>query len=114
MIERIGLEVHDVLASEERAIIFGELASRIKSTGKTVEQAYAIVLTIAGDEITASSCSKKALQRLTLHAPDTSENLNRADVGSRAERCEAYRRRGLGGIASTARSIMASPVTGLF
>jgi uncharacterized protein len=52
MIERIGLEVLDVLASEERAIIFGELASRIKSTGKTVEQAYAIVLTIAGDEIT--------------------------------------------------------------
>jgi len=52
MIERLGLEVHDVLASEERAIIFGELASRIKSTGKTVEQAYVIVLTIAGNEIT--------------------------------------------------------------
>jgi uncharacterized protein len=52
MIERLGFEVHEVLASEERAIIFGELATRIKSTDKTIEQAYAIVLTIAGDEIT--------------------------------------------------------------
>lgn len=52
MIERIRFEVHDVLASEERAIIFGELASRIKKTGKTIEQAYAIVLTIADGKIT--------------------------------------------------------------
>ena len=52
MIERIGLEIHDVVASEERAIIFGELASRIKGTGKVIETAYAIVLTISGDEIT--------------------------------------------------------------
>lgn len=52
MIERIRFEVHDVLASEERVIIFGELASRIKKTGKTVEQAYAIVLTIADGKIT--------------------------------------------------------------
>jgi ketosteroid isomerase-like protein len=51
MIERLGFKVHDVLASEERAIIFGELASRLKSNGKTVEQAYAIVLTIAGGKI---------------------------------------------------------------
>ncbi len=52
MIERLRLEVHDVVASEERAIIFGELASRLKSTDKTIETAYAIVLTIVGDEIT--------------------------------------------------------------
>jgi uncharacterized protein len=52
MIERLGFEVHDVLASENRAIIFGELATRIKSTNKTIEQDYAIVLTIAGHEIT--------------------------------------------------------------
>ena len=51
MIERLGFEVHDVLASEERAIIFGELSFRSKSTGKTIEQAYAIVLTIKGDKI---------------------------------------------------------------
>ena len=51
MIERLGFEVFEVLASEERAIIFGKLASRLRSNGKTVEQAFAIVLTIAGDEI---------------------------------------------------------------
>lgn len=52
MMERLSFEVHDVLAGEERAIIFGELATRIKSTGKTVKQAYVLVLTIQGDEIT--------------------------------------------------------------
>ncbi|MFC3654040.1 nuclear transport factor 2 family protein [Dyella humi] len=52
MIERLGLEIHDVIASDERAIIFGELATRIKSTGKVIEQAFAIVLTISGGEIT--------------------------------------------------------------
>jgi ketosteroid isomerase-like protein len=52
LIERLSFSVHDVLAGEERAIIYGELATRIKSTGKTVEQAYALVLTIEGDEIT--------------------------------------------------------------
>jgi ketosteroid isomerase-like protein len=52
MIERVGLDVHEVLASDNRAIIFGELASRVVSTGKTIETAYAIVLTIADDQIT--------------------------------------------------------------
>ena len=52
MVERLGMEVRDVLAGEERAIIFGELTARIKSTGKTIQQAYAIVLTIKGGEIT--------------------------------------------------------------
>lgn len=52
MIERLGLEIHDVLASDDRAIIFGELATRIKSTGKTIDTAFAIVLTVSDDEIT--------------------------------------------------------------
>jgi ketosteroid isomerase-like protein len=52
MIERLGLEIHDVIASDERAIIFGELATRVKSTGKVIQTAYAIVLTVVGDEIT--------------------------------------------------------------
>lgn len=52
MVERISMEVQEVLASEERVIIFGELAARIKSTGKTIEQAYAMVLTIKNNEIT--------------------------------------------------------------
>lgn len=52
MIERLGLQIHDVVASEERAIILGELATRIKRTGKTIETPYAIVLTISRGEIT--------------------------------------------------------------
>ncbi|WP_280570753.1 nuclear transport factor 2 family protein [Chromohalobacter sp. 296-RDG] len=51
MIERLGLEIHEVLASDDRAIIFGELATRTKNTGKTIDTAFAIVLTVSDDEI---------------------------------------------------------------
>jgi uncharacterized protein len=33
-------------------VIVGELASRVKSTSKTVETAFAFVLTVSGGEIT--------------------------------------------------------------
>jgi uncharacterized protein len=52
LMERIRFDVQDILASEDRAVIVGELASRIKSTGKTVETPFAIVLTISGSQIT--------------------------------------------------------------
>jgi len=52
MLERIGLDIHDVVASSDRAIIVGALASRVVSTGKTIETPYAIVLTIADGQIT--------------------------------------------------------------
>lgn len=52
MIERLSLEVHEVMASDDRAIIFGELRSKVVSSGKTIETPYAIVLTIAGEKIT--------------------------------------------------------------
>lgn len=52
MLERLALEVHEVLASDDRAIILGDLASRVVSTGKTIETAYAIVLTIHDGKIT--------------------------------------------------------------
>lgn len=52
MIERISLAVHDVLASEARAIIVGALSTRIKVTGKIIETPYAIVLTMADALIT--------------------------------------------------------------
>src|SRR6266403_5277967 len=47
MIERISFEVHDILAGDDRAVILGSLASRLKSTGKIVETDFAIVLTVA-------------------------------------------------------------------
>ncbi|MDB6012247.1 MAG: ketosteroid isomerase [Gammaproteobacteria bacterium] len=52
MVERISFEVHDVLANDERAVILGGLSTRIKSTGKIINTAFAIILTIVGGEIT--------------------------------------------------------------
>jgi len=51
MIERISFGVHDVLASDDRAVILGSLASRVKRTGKTINTDFAIVLTVANGEI---------------------------------------------------------------
>lgn len=52
MLERLALDVHEVLASDDRAIIVGELASRVVKTGKTIETAYVIVLSILDGRIT--------------------------------------------------------------
>jgi len=51
MIERESLEIHDILASEARAVILGHLRSRISSTGKLIDSAFAIVLKFDGDKI---------------------------------------------------------------
>ena len=51
MLERISFEVHDILASDKRAVILGSLASKLKRTGKVVATDFAIILTISNDEI---------------------------------------------------------------
>ena len=51
MIERISFEVHDILASDNRAVILGSLASKLKRNGKVVTTDFAIVLTVANGEI---------------------------------------------------------------
>ena len=51
MIERIRFEVHDILASDNRAVILGSLASKLKRNGKVVTTDFAIVLTVANGEI---------------------------------------------------------------
>lgn len=51
LMERIRLDVHDVLGSDDRAVIVGELVTLIAATGKVIESPFAIVLTIAGGEI---------------------------------------------------------------
>ncbi|ATS22658.1 ketosteroid isomerase [Xanthomonas phaseoli pv. phaseoli] len=51
MMERLRFEVHDLLASNDRAVIVGELASRITATGKLIETPFTIVLTITGNDI---------------------------------------------------------------
>ena len=52
MVEPIRFDLQDVLTNDHRAVIVGELASRVKSTGKTIETAFVLVLTISGGQIT--------------------------------------------------------------
>lgn len=51
MIQRESLEIHDVLASGQRAVILGHLRTRITATAKVIDSAFAIVLTFSGDQI---------------------------------------------------------------
>ena len=51
MLERISFEVHDILASDKRAVILGSLASKLKRTGKVVTTDFAIILTVSNNEI---------------------------------------------------------------
>jgi len=51
MIERISFEVHDILASDNRAVILGSLESKLKRNGKVVATDFAIVLTVTNGEI---------------------------------------------------------------
>jgi ketosteroid isomerase-like protein len=49
--EPVKFDIQDVLASEDRAVIVGELATRIKATGKMIESAIAIILTVSDGRI---------------------------------------------------------------
>ena len=51
MIEPISFEVHDILASDNRAAILGSLTSKLKRNGNVVTTDFAIVLTVANGEI---------------------------------------------------------------
>lgn len=50
--EALSFDVEDIAASDARAVIVGELATRIRATDKVVETAFAIVLTVSGNRIT--------------------------------------------------------------
>lgn len=47
MIERISLDIEDVLASDDRAVILGHLKTRVNATGKLIDSAFAIVMTFS-------------------------------------------------------------------
>jgi uncharacterized protein len=49
--EPVKFEVQDILGSPNGAVIVGELATRIKSSGKVNHTQFAIVLTILGNQI---------------------------------------------------------------
>jgi uncharacterized protein len=50
--EPASFDVEDILASEGRAVIIGELRTRIKATGKVIAMHFVIILTITGDVVT--------------------------------------------------------------
>lgn len=50
--EPVRFDVQSILADDDRAVIVGELASRVISTGKIIETAFALVLTVAEGQIT--------------------------------------------------------------
>ncbi|MFM0153902.1 nuclear transport factor 2 family protein [Paraburkholderia sediminicola] len=51
MVERVSLDIKDVLASDDRAVILGHLQTRINATGKLIDSAFAIVLTFSDTKI---------------------------------------------------------------
>ncbi|AIY39519.1 Ketosteroid isomerase-related protein [Collimonas arenae] len=51
MIERVSLDIHDILANDDRTIIFGHLQSRVIASGKLIDTSFAIVLTFSGEKI---------------------------------------------------------------
>ncbi len=50
--EPVKFEVDDILGSKDRAVIVGELATRIKASAKVTHSQFAIILTISGHKIT--------------------------------------------------------------
>lgn len=51
MIERVSLDIKDILANDDRAIVLGHLQSRIKATGKLIDTTFAFVLTFSDTKI---------------------------------------------------------------
>lgn len=51
ILEQLSFEVHDTLAGEDRAVVLGSLASKLKRNGKVITTDFAIVLTVANGEI---------------------------------------------------------------
>ena len=52
LIEQLRFDVQDILASDDRAVIVGELATRINATREIIESAFAVILTVSDGEIT--------------------------------------------------------------
>jgi ketosteroid isomerase-like protein len=53
LLTREKLDVQDLLASDTRAVILGQLASRVNTTGRLIESQFAIVLTFTGEKVSS-------------------------------------------------------------
>ncbi len=49
LIEQLTFDVQDISTSSDKAVIVGELVTRVNATGKTIDSAFAIILTISGN-----------------------------------------------------------------
>ena len=52
LLESLKFEVQAVLTDDDRAVITGELSSRVKATGRVIDTSFALILTIVRGEIT--------------------------------------------------------------
>ncbi|CAN5915118.1 hypothetical protein BH11PSE3_BH11PSE3_32000 [soil metagenome] len=50
--ETLRFNVDGILADDVRAVVVGDLASRLRGTASTLETAFVFILTISGDQIT--------------------------------------------------------------
>jgi len=71
LIERISFEVHDILANDNRAVILGSLASKLKRNGKVMTTDFAIVLTVANGEIVRFQMLEDSFAVSRWHAADS-------------------------------------------
>ena len=64
LLERVRFDVKGMLADEDSAVIFGELASKVNATGRIIESPFAIILLFPTARSSASRCWRTALQSL--------------------------------------------------
>ena len=51
LLEQIRFDVQEILASDGRAVVVGELATRVIATGRIIRSAFAIVMTVSNGKI---------------------------------------------------------------
>ena len=53
LLEPIRFDVQRIITEEERAVVLGYLESRVRVTSKIIQTSFAIILTVAEDQITS-------------------------------------------------------------
>ena len=51
LVESLRFDIEGITADNDHAVIFGELASRVRMTGKIIETAFALILKISGGQV---------------------------------------------------------------
>ena len=49
--ERVRFDVKGILANDDSAVIFGDLASKVNATGRIIESPFALILYVADGKI---------------------------------------------------------------